>query len=126
MKMTSDIKSLIEHFRKNPDSVFTRTFLAEQLSMDYENLASSLDEVVDGESIFRLGNDRFMFSNNRLLVAFEIFRTVAPNITIEEYEKYKDEEHILMRMSRDREVGANFTQQPDAESTRKRGNQFSI
>ena len=125
--MTGDFKNLIEHFRKHQDSVLTISSISEELDMRYESLRESLTDVGDDKSIYDLGNDRYMFSTDRILVSFEIFRGIAPNITLDEFKQYKDETHILVRMSRDREVGASFAKGPDEPEGRKaRGNQLSF
>lgn len=125
--MTGNFKNLIEHFRKHPHSVLTFNSISEELDINYDKLRDALGEVTDEKSIFDLGNDRYMFSDDRVIVAFEIFRGIAPNVTQEEFLKFQDEPHILMRMSREREVGAHFTSAEEEPVGRKdRGNKLSF
>lgn len=124
--MTGDFKNLIEHFRKHRDSVLTLSSLSDELDIRYDGLREALADLDEDTSIFDLGNDRYMFSTDRMLVAYEIFRGIAPNVTLDEYKQYRDEPHILVRMSRDRDIGVASVRTDEPSDGERRGNRLSF
>ena len=122
----SNIDSLLTHFRRNTDQVMTLTSIHELLGESKDHMNENIDALVEDREIFRVGEDRYIYSNNSDLVAFEIFRGIAPNITFDEYLKYKDEEHVLMRLSRDREMLSASITEEESPEPRRRGNDLSL
>ncbi len=123
----SNIDRLLTHFRKNTDRVISVQTLSEKIMLGEDELQDDLKKMVGGEMVYEIGDGRYMHSNNSELVAFEIFRDIAPNISFEEYVKYKDEEHVLMRMSRDRNMAMSSTigTGSEEEEGKRRGNHLS-
>ena len=124
----SNIDRLLTHFRKNTDRVISMRALSEKIMLGEDELQDDLKKMVGGEMVYEIGEGRYMLSNNSELVAFEIFRAIAPNISFEEYIKYKDEEHVLMRMSRDRNMAMNSTIGVEIEEgkSKNRGNNLRL
>ena len=122
----SNIDSLLTHFRKNRDQVMSITAIHELLGEGKDNMNKSIDMLIEDKEIFKIGEERYMYSNNSDLVAFEIFREIAPNITFDDYLKYKDEEHVLMRLSRDRGMLNGPLSEEENPEPRRRGNSFSL
>ncbi len=118
----SNIDRLLTHFRKNTDRVISMQALSEKIMVGEDELQDDLKKMVGGEMVYEIGEGRYMLSNNSELVAYEIFRDIAPNISFEEYVKYKDEEHVLMRMSRDRNVVMSSNIETDEVEVKRRGN----
>jgi hypothetical protein len=55
------------------------------------------------DGMFDLGNGMLMFTGNAERAAFEIFKSVAPHITFDEYVQHRERPHVLLRMSKERE-----------------------
>lgn len=54
-----------------------------------------------------LEGDIYVFDHDRERLAFRMMQQVAPNISLDEFREYRDAEHILVRISRDRMVIAH-------------------
>ena len=121
----SNIDRLLTHFRKNTDRIISVQTLSEKIMIGEDELQDDLKKMVGGEMVDEIGDGGYMHSNNSELVAFEIFRGIAPSISFEEYIKYKDEEHVLMRMSRDRNMSMSSTIGVGEEESKRRGNHLS-
>ena len=102
--MTDPIETLALRLRDQPDKVFSVFEVADEMNIGSERITTTIEVLARRDGFFDLGRGRMMFSSDADRVAFEIFRTEAPNISYEEYQRYRDEPHILMRMSRDRDV----------------------
>jgi hypothetical protein len=102
--MTDDPERLALHLKARPGRAISIYDLATELGEPEERVARDIDRLLEREGFFDLGNDRVMFSPEADRPAFEIFRTAAPRITYEEFVRFRDQPHILMRLSRDREV----------------------
>lgn len=102
--MADEFDLLAKRIRDNPDRVMSVSDLATELVLPELQIARDIKDLVKHDGFFDLGNHRVMFSGNSDLVAFEIFKTTAGNISYKEYIQYQDQPHLLMRLSRDREV----------------------
>jgi hypothetical protein len=106
--MTDPLEQLAMRLRQQPDRPLSVHELAEDLDHGGETITRGIDVLARRDGFFDLGKGRMMFSEDADRVAFEIFRTEAPNITFEEFHRYRDEPHILMRMSRDRDISGRM------------------
>ncbi|MCK5039332.1 MAG: hypothetical protein KAS16_09560 [Thermoplasmata archaeon] len=122
----SNIDSLLTHFRRNTDRVMSLNSIHELLGEGQKDVNDNIDALVEDKEIFKIGEGQYMYSNNSDLVAFEIFRGIAPQITFDEYLRYKDEEHVLMRLSRDREMLNGPLSQEESPEPKRRGNNLSL
>ena len=102
--MTDEFDLLARRIRENPDRAISFSDLATELSLPELKIARDIKDLVKHDDFFDLGNHRVMFSGNSDLVAFEIFKTAAAHISFDEYIQYQDQPHLLMRLSRDREM----------------------
>ncbi len=123
VQKTNNIDNLLTYFRKNTDRVMSLNSIHELLG---EGQVEVIDTLVEEKEIFKVGEGRYMHSNNSELVAFEIFREIAPNIDFDEYLKYKDEEHVLMRLSRDRQMLGGPIGEEESPEPKRRGNNLSF
>jgi hypothetical protein len=101
--MSDEIEMLAKRLRETPDKPITIPDLAAEFGLTEAKMARSAGELMKRSGYYDLGG-KLMFTGNADLAAFEILRNTAAHITFEEYIKYRDQPHILMRMSRDREV----------------------
>ena len=127
--MTDYIEELALRLRENPDRAFSVFELGEEFGLSRDAMSTTLERLAKRDAFFDLGHGRMMFTNDSHRVAFEIFRTEAPNISYEEYVRYRDEPHILMRMSRDRDVAGRLDPEKrlqglTKEKEKTRGNRF--
>ena len=125
--MTDEMDILARRIRDRPDKVMRITDLAMELQLPELKVARDIKDIVKRDGFFDLGNHRVMFTGNSDLAAFEIFRTAAANINYEEFVQYQDQPHLLMRLSRDREVACKsdpdkMLQDAITEKENKRGN----
>jgi DNA-binding transcriptional regulator GbsR (MarR family) len=124
--MTNYAEHLEMRLRSNPDKPVSLFEVGEELGLSREAVQTNIQRLARRQYIFDLGNGRMMYTTNSDVSAFELFRTVAPRISLEEYQKYREEPHILMRMSRERDVFERInpeSQLKEAVSqTQKRGN----
>ena len=102
--MTDEFDILARRIKENPDRAIPFSDLANDLAVPEMNIARDIKDLVKHDGFFDLGNHRVMFSGNSDLVAFEIFKTAANHISFDEYIQYQDQPHLLMRLSRDREM----------------------
>ena len=102
------------------------TSIHELLGEHQGTVNENIDTLVGDKEIFKVGEGQYMYSDNSDLVAFEIFRGIAPNINFDEYQKYKNEEHILVRLSRDREMLSATVTEEDNPDPKRRGNDLSL
>ena len=102
--MTDEFDLLAKRIRENPDRAIPFSDLASDLAVPELKIARDIKDLVKNDGFFELGNHRVMFSGNSDLVAFEIFKTAATHISFDEYIQYQDQPHLLMRLSRDREM----------------------
>lgn len=102
--MTDPVETLAMRLRNHPDRVLSAFDMADEIGLDDERMTTTIEVLAKRDGFFDLGRGRLMFSSDADRVAFEIFRTEAPNVSYEEYQRYRDEPHVLMRMSRDRDV----------------------
>ena len=125
--MTDTLEQLALKIRNHPNKPFSVFDLADEFNMIQDKAVSIVEILAKRDGFFDLGHGRLMFSSDADRVAFEIFKTEAPNITFEEYHKYRDEPHILMRMSRDRDIAGRINpekklQELMKEKQKPRGN----
>jgi hypothetical protein len=106
--MTDTFEQLALRLRNSPNRPLSLFEIAEELDLNQETMARGIESLANRDGFFDLGHGRMMFSKDADRVAFEIFRTEAPNITFEEFHKYREEPHILMRMSRDRDISGRM------------------
>lgn len=104
--MTDELDIIARRLRASPDQAVSVPDLAEELSMPEPRIARNIEDLVKRDGFFDLGNQRVMFTGDSDLAAFEIFRTAALNITYDEFIRYREQPHLLMRLSRDREVAS--------------------
>lgn len=102
--MTDEFDLLAKRIRDNPDQAISFSDLASDLALPELKIARDIKDLVKHDGFFDLGNHRVMFTGNSDLVAFEIFKTAAAHISFDEYIQYQDQPHLLMRLSRDREM----------------------
>ena len=102
--MTDDVEMLARRLREKPDQPVPYADLASEFGISEIKMTRSVKDLMKRDGFFDLGNSRLMFTGNSDLAAFEIFKTAAVHISYEEYVQYRDQPHILMRLSRDREV----------------------
>lgn len=101
--MTDEVEQLAKRLRDNADRPMSAADLANELGFSERGMSSHVKALLRQEGFFDLGHDRLMFTGNADRAAFEIFRSVAPHISFDEYLQHKERPHILMRMSRDRD-----------------------
>ncbi len=106
--MSDTIEQLAQRLRNRPDTVMSVFELAEEMGLPPDNVPGTIERLRHRKDFHDLGNGRAMFSGNVDRVAFEVFRTEASQITFEEYQQFRDQPHILMRMSRDRDVASRM------------------
>ena len=106
--MSDNIEQLAMRLRNRPDTVMSIFELTEDMGLPSDNVTGAIERLTSRKGFYDLGNGRAMFSGNTDRVAFEVFRTEAPQITFEEFNQFRDEPHILMRMSRDRDVASRM------------------
>ena len=95
-----------EFFKKNSDRTLSADDIAKGLEIPVGRVEEMLArEFEKNEELFVIGNDNFIFTKDRDLVAFEIMKEVAPNITKEEWSKHRQDLPRLMYLSRRREIG---------------------
>jgi hypothetical protein len=109
--MTDYVEMLARRLRETPDKPVSLPDLAAEFGLSEPRMARGMGSLMKRTGFYDLGGGRVMFTGNSDLAAFEIFKTAAIHITFEEYLHYKDQPHILMRMSRDREIACG----PDPE-----------
>ena len=125
--MTDDAEMLAKRLRGTPDVPVSVPDLAAELGLSGPRMARGMSDLMERTGFYDLGGGRVMFTGNADLAAFEIFRTAAMHITFEEFIRHRDRPHILMRMSRDREVACGtdperLLREAVREKERPRGN----
>ncbi|MBA3045620.1 MAG: hypothetical protein KKH41_04790 [Candidatus Thermoplasmatota archaeon] len=125
--MTDEVEMLARRLRETPDMPMFIPDLASELGLTEPRMARGVSDLMKRDGFFDLGNNRLIFTGNSDLAAFEIFRTAALHISFEEFVHYRDQPHILMRLSRDREVACRMDtekmlQNSIREKERTRGN----
>ena len=128
--MTDDIELLAKRIRERPDKVQSINDLAGELALPELQVARDIKDIVKRDGFFDIGNQRVMFTGNSDLAAYEIFKTAASNISFDEFIQYREQPHLLMRLSRDREVACKsdpdkLLQDAVKEKESKRGNNVS-
>ena len=106
--MTDDVEMLARRLRERPDMPVSVHDLASELGLPENRVSHDVKNLMKRDGFFDLGNSRLMFTGNSDLAAFEIFRTAAAHISYEEYVQHREQPHILMRLSRDREVACRM------------------
>lgn len=106
--MTDEVEMLARRLRERPDMPISIPDLASELGLPEVRVAHDVKNLMRRDGFFDLGNNRLMFTGNSDLAAFEIFRLAALHISYEEYVQYREQPHILMRLSRDREVACRM------------------
>jgi len=104
--MTDETDIVARRLRDNPDRVISVPDQANELGIPESNITRSMEDLTKYDGFFNLGNDRVMFTGDSDIAAFEIFKTLAINITFDEYIKYREQPHLLMRLSRDRIIAS--------------------
>ena len=95
-----------EFFANNRDRSINFDELTKKFGMNRETVEEMLfKELEHSTELFVVGNGQYMFSKDKDLVSFEIFKTVAPNITMEEWTTNHNDLPRLMYLSRRREIG---------------------
>jgi len=125
--MSDFVEELALRLRNHPDRVVSLMDLQDELNLPIERMSATIESLTKRKGFYDLGNGRTMFSTSANRVAFEVFKTEASKITFEEYEQFRDEPHILMRMSRDRDVASRMNPEKQMrdmikEKERSRGN----
>ncbi|MFO7618692.1 MAG: hypothetical protein R6W91_03435 [Thermoplasmata archaeon] len=125
--MTDVVENLARRLRETPDMPVSAQDLASEFGLSEAKMARNISDLMKRDGFFDLGNNRLMFTGNSDTAAFEIFRTAAAHITFEEYVRHREQPHILMRLSRDREVACRMDtekmlQASIKEKERSRGN----
>lgn len=125
--MTDEIEMLARRLRETPDTPVNLPDLATELGLSEVRMARDVKDLMKRDGYFDLGNCRLMFTGNSDLAAFEIFKTAAAHVTFDEYIRFRDQPHILMRLSRDREVACRtdtekLLQGAISEKEKSRGN----
>lgn len=128
--MTDEIDMLAKRLRDAPDRPFSVPDLAAEFGISEPRMARGVGDLMKRKGFYDLGEGRVMFTGNADLAAFEIFKTAAMHITFDEYIRYRDQPHVLMRMSRDREVARGpdpeqLLKDAVREKERPRGSKFS-
>ena len=106
--MTDEVEMLARRLRETPDKPVSVPDLAAELGLPEARLSIDVKSLLKRDGYFDLGNSRLMFTGNSDLAAFEIFRLAAAHVSYEEFVQYRDRPHILMRLSRDREVACRM------------------
>ncbi|MDO9537127.1 MAG: hypothetical protein Q7J68_02290 [Thermoplasmata archaeon] len=125
--MTDEVEMLARRLREKPDIPMSVFDLASELSLPEERIKYDVKNLMKRDGFFDLGGSRLMFTGNSDLAAFEIFKMSATQISYNEYVQYRDQPHILMRLSRDREVAyrmdtEKMLQNSIKEKEKSRGN----
>jgi len=102
------VEQLAKRFRDNPDRPFNMSDIASEFGLSEARMARSMSDLLKRDGFFDLGNNRLMFTGNMDMAGFEIFRFAAPHISFEEYMKHRETPHLLMRLSRDREIACRI------------------
>ena len=106
--MTDEVEMLARRLRERPDTPVSIPDLASELGLPEARVAHDVKSLMRRDGFFDLGNSRLMFTGNSDLAAFEIFRIAASHISYEEYVQFREQPHILMRLSRDREISCRM------------------
>jgi len=102
--MVDENDLLAKRIRDSPDKVHSVSDLADELQLPELRVARDIKDIVKRDGFFDLGNQRVMFTGDSDIAAFELFKTAAANISFDEFIQLRDQPHLLMRLSRDREV----------------------
>jgi len=102
--MTDEVEMLARRLRERPDIPISIPNLASELGLPEARVALDVKNLMRRDGFFNLGNSRLMFTGNSDFAAFEIFKIAASHIFYEEYVQYREQPHILMRLSRDRAI----------------------
>ena len=102
--MTDELDILARRLREDPDRAISVHDLAAELQLPELRVAREIKDLVKRDGFFDIGNQRVMFTGNSDLAAFEIFKTTAVHVSYDEFIQYREQPHLLMRLSRDREV----------------------
>jgi hypothetical protein len=102
--MNDEVEMLAKRLRDNADRPMSAIDLANEFGLSNTKLARDVKTLLKYDGFFDLGNNMLMFTGNADMAAFEIFRFVAPHISFNEYLQNRERPHVLMRLSRDREV----------------------
>jgi hypothetical protein len=123
--MTDPVEIVAARLREKPDRAFSVLDLGDDMGLGRDRMTTTIEVLARREGFFDLGGGRMMFSSDADRVAYEIFKSEAPNISYEEYQRYRDEPHLLMRMSRDRDVADRTNPERRLKELLKdRGNTF--
>ena len=102
--MTDDSELLAKRLREMSDRPVSVHDLAGELGLSEPRMARGVGDLMKRSGFYDLGGGKVMFTGNADLAAYEILRTAAANITFEEFVRHRDQPHLLMRLSRDREI----------------------
>ena len=125
--MTDEVEMLARRLRDNPDKPVQMLELAEELGIPRGRMPGNVADLLKRDGFFDLGDHRLMFTGNSDMAAFEIFRMAAPHVQFEEFIRFREQPHLLMRLSRDRAIALGGDHEKllkDAvrEKERNRGN----
>ncbi|MEW5936374.1 MAG: hypothetical protein AB1665_00955 [Candidatus Thermoplasmatota archaeon] len=86
------------------DEPFSASQAADALALDREMTRRLLQKLAKEGEIRKLPGERYIFTTSADRLAYNMLLAIAPNISFEEYVSHRDAPHVLVRMSRDREV----------------------
>jgi hypothetical protein len=101
--MTDEVELIAKRLRENADRPMSAQGLASELGLGEERMPRHVRALLRMDGMFDLGNGMLMFTGNAERAAFEIFKSVAPHITFDEYVQHRERPHVLLRMSKERE-----------------------
>jgi hypothetical protein len=100
-----DAETLLrEYASRHRDEPFSAVQAVGKLSVGEPALRATLGDMVRRGELVGLPSGRYLYTTNADVAAFHIMREVAPNITFEEFMSHRDEPHVLVRASRDRDI----------------------
>jgi hypothetical protein len=97
-------KALKDYAKRHADEPFTAAQARGGQQIGEPALKRALGEMVMNGELVGLPSGRYLYTNNADIAAYHIMREVAPNISFEEFISHRDEPHLLVRASRDREI----------------------
>ncbi len=102
-------EELLTFLEKARNEVLTLEEVAEETDLSPMEVKKRFEDMLEADrtELFAVGREQFMFSSDKDLVAYQIFKQVAPMITKDEWEKYRDDLPRLMFISRKRMIGAH-------------------
>ena len=87
------------------NDVVTPEVVSQETGMPPGIVSRGFEKMLALNDLKSLGDDRYIFADDSDEAAFTILASIAPNISLDEYRQHKDQPHLLVALSREREIG---------------------